>query len=204
LKSDNLLLTITDAPVVSVVGVADTEICSDSPSYVIAGATALNESSVLWSTAGDGTFVNNTILNPTYVPGAADRASATVTLTITAFGNGSCASVPVNLILNITPAAAVSAGVDAEICGTGVYTLGGSFSNSPSAQWSTSGTGSFNGGGVFGAATTYTPGAADITAGTVTLTLTTGDPAGECGLKSDNHGCSCGECSGRSRYGDLQ
>src|SRR6185369_10718676 len=96
------------------------------------------------------------------------------------------AAVPKNLVLNITPAVVVNAGIDAAICETGVYTLTGSISHAPSAQWTRSGTGAFNGGGVFGTATTYTPSAADITAGTVTLTLTSGDPAGECGVKVDN------------------
>lgn len=78
------------------------------------------------------------------------------------------------------------AGFNTSICADGTYLLntpspsiGGSAS---SATWSTSGTGTFNGGGVFGTATTYTPSAADVIAGSVTITLTTNDPdgAGDC------------------------
>src|SRR4030095_15935883 len=52
-----------------------------------------------------------------------------------------------------------------------------------SATWSTSGTGNFDNSSSVNA--TYTPSAADITAGTVTLTLTTNDPAGPCGAVND-------------------
>lgn len=45
-------------------------------------------------------------------------------------------------------------------------------------NWTTSGTGAFDGGGVWGIATTYTPSAADIVSGGVTLTLTTNNPGG--------------------------
>ncbi len=47
-------------------------------------------------------------------------------------------------------------------------------------SWSTSGDGTFNGGGVFTTSTAYIFGANDITNGTVTLTLTSDDPAGPC------------------------
>nr|HMQ62440.1 SdrD B-like domain-containing protein [Flavilitoribacter sp.] len=46
------------------------------------------------------------------------------------------------------------------------------------AVWTTSGTGAFDGSGVWGVATTYTPSAADIASGGVVLTLTTNDPGG--------------------------
>lgn len=46
--------------------------------------------------------------------------------------------------------------------------------------WSSSGTGSFTGGTAFGTATAYVPSVADKAAGTITLTLTSADPAGPC------------------------
>ncbi|MBK7732346.1 MAG: hypothetical protein IPI37_06200 [Bacteroidales bacterium] len=52
-----------------------------------------------------------------------------------------------------------------------------------SATWSTSGTGSF--GNATGLSTTYTPSAADISSGSVTLTLTTNNPTGPCPAVSD-------------------
>lgn len=53
------------------------------------------------------------------------------------------------------------------------------------ATWSSpDGNGTFDGGTNFGTATTYTPSAADAARGTVTLVLTSDDPAGPCGLVS--------------------
>lgn len=49
-----------------------------------------------------------------------------------------------------------------------------------SGTWSSSGTGSFTGGTAFGTATAYVPSTADKNAGTITLTLTSVDPAGPC------------------------
>lgn len=49
-----------------------------------------------------------------------------------------------------------------------------------SGTWSSSGTGSFTGGTAFGTATAYVPSTADKNAGTITLTLTSADPAGPC------------------------
>jgi len=52
-----------------------------------------------------------------------------------------------------------------------------------SSTWTTSGTGTFNDVTIVNAV--YTPSAADITAGTVTLTITTNDPVGTCTAVSD-------------------
>lgn len=72
-----------------------------------------------------------------------------------------------------------NAGANASVCDGADYTLGGSIGGSAtSATWSTSGTGTFNPSNVFGTATSYTPSPADITAGTVVITLTTDDPDG--------------------------
>lgn len=41
--------------------------------------------SVLWTTAGDGTFDDDTALDATYTPGPADVAGVSVTLTLTGY-----------------------------------------------------------------------------------------------------------------------
>lgn len=75
-------------------------ICPDSP-YTLAGATAQNYSSLLWTTSGDGTFNDAALLNPVYTPGANDMVSGTVTLTITAQGSGA-GSVCVPAVSSVT------------------------------------------------------------------------------------------------------
>lgn len=62
--------------------------CTPDP-YVLPDATASFYKNLLWTTSGDGTFDNNTILHPTYSPGSGDLLAGTVTLTLTAQGMGS-------------------------------------------------------------------------------------------------------------------
>ncbi len=57
--------------------------------FVLSAATASDYSSLLWTTSGDGTFNDVTLLKPIYIPGPNDLSSGTVTLTITAQGFGS-------------------------------------------------------------------------------------------------------------------
>ena len=94
-------------------------------------------------------------------------------------GTGNCTF---NVIIGISPTAAAS--VDQTICYTGSATLNGSFGGgASSAGWTSLGDGTFNNANLMNAI--YTPGAADITNGTVTLVLTTNDPAGPCIAASD-------------------
>jgi hypothetical protein len=58
------------------------------------------------------------------------------------------------------------------------YTCGSVGGGATTGTWTTAGTGTFNNANALNAV--YTPSATDITAGTVTLTLTTNDPAGPC------------------------
>ena len=62
-----------------------------------------------------------------------------------------------------------NAGVDGSVCTGYSYNLNGSVINSTSSLWTSSGTGSF--GNAANPSTTYTPSAADATAGNVNLTL---------------------------------
>ncbi len=71
--------------------------------------------------------------------------------------------------------------LDQTICSTGTATLAGIIGGSAaSATWS-GGTGTYAPNNTTLNAV-YTPSAAEITAGTVTLTLTTNDPAGPCNV----------------------
>ncbi len=80
--------------------------------------------------------------------------------------------------------ATVNAGPDQNICSNTPASLAGTIGGSASsATWTTSGTGSF--GNATGLSTTYTPSAADISSGSVTLTLTTNNPTGPCPAVSD-------------------
>ncbi|MDM8002222.1 MAG: hypothetical protein QUS66_04810, partial [Bacteroidota bacterium] len=91
-------------------------------------------------------------------------------------------SAPVDVLIG--EPATVSAGPDQTICSTSSATITGTRGGSAnSTTWTTSGTGTF--GNASSLSTTYAPSVADITAGSVTLTITTNNPAGPCPAVSD-------------------
>ena len=143
-------------------------ICEDD-SLIISGASTTS-SSYTWSSNGDGIFINENTLSPTYTPGITDIANGSVVVTLQATGNLPCApSVSDNLTIDISRKAIVDAGVNAEICETGNYILSATENFTQSVSWITNGDGEFSNENVLNP--TYTPGTADISNGMVTLTL---------------------------------
>ncbi|MCU0396482.1 MAG: gliding motility-associated C-terminal domain-containing protein [Cyclobacteriaceae bacterium] len=179
---DDLIVTITPVPIVN--AGADQEICSGQ-TVSLTGLIGGSASSATWTTSGDGTFDNAGSLTAIYTPGANDISTGTVTLTLTTNDPaGNCPSVNDAAVITITPAATVNAGADQEICSDQTVNLIGVIGGSASsASWTTSGDGTFDNAGSLTAI--YTPGVNDIIAGTVTLTLTTDDPAGNCPSVND-------------------
>lgn len=87
------------------------------------------------------------------------------------------------LVITSTNRPTVTVADPGTICSSQVIdlTLGASISPADlGGTWSSSGNGDFTTGTDFATATTYVPGSGDITAGQVTLTLTTNDPDGAC------------------------
>lgn len=78
----------------------DGEICAGE-TFACQGA-ATNYNSVLWTTAGDGTFSDPSILNPVYTPGNLDVNQGVVVLTFTAYGSGGTFAAD-DLILTVNP-----------------------------------------------------------------------------------------------------
>src|SRR5690606_13091893 len=147
---------------------------------LLAGTIGGSAGSATWSTAGDGSFNNIAALNAIYTPGPGDIAAGTVTLTLTTDDPaGVCDAVSDDVVITLNPAATVDAGAPQSVCEGSTVTLAGSIGGSAgSAVWTTSGDGSFNNASLLNAV--YTPGANDLLTGTVTLTLTSDDPAGPC------------------------
>ncbi|PCH96007.1 MAG: hypothetical protein COB85_04085, partial [Bacteroidetes bacterium] len=182
--SDNNTLTIDAAATVS--AAADDVICEGSM-YTLSGSIGGSASTIVWSTSGSGSFDDTTILAAIYAPSAGDITSGSVTLTITSDDPiGPCPSVFDAMVLTINTVATVSANIDTAICEGSTYMLSGSMGGSAtSVTWTTSGSGSFNDVSLLNA--TYSPSNTDITAGSVTLTLTSDDPdgAGPCTTAMD-------------------
>ena len=96
-----------------------------------------------------------------------------------------CSDAVSTVDLTVSAKANANAGADQEVCaGNPAVTLAGSISGAAlSATWS-GGTGTFSpNANTLNAV--YTPSAAEIAAGSVTLTLTTNDPPGSCNAASD-------------------
>ncbi|MBX2946931.1 MAG: PKD domain-containing protein [Cyclobacteriaceae bacterium] len=170
--TDVMVLTIT--PSVTVSAGSNAETCA-GVTFNFASqstpATATNFQSLLWTTTGSGTLVNETTLTPSYTPAVSDLGS--ITFTLTAVGNGSCPTVQSQMQLAITPAPVVSAGSNQEICEGLTFNFNtqsspATASNFSSITWTTNGTGTiFNGNTL---TPTYVPSPGET--GTLTFTLT--------------------------------
>lgn len=79
--TDSTTVTVTPLPTASAGN--DTTVCVTVGQIQLNGQSA-NSSSVLWTTSGDGTFLNPSTLNAIYYPGVNDKATLYVNLTLTA------------------------------------------------------------------------------------------------------------------------
>jgi len=182
---DAMILTISNDATTSAGN--DSTICSGLP-ITLSGTMGGGATGVTWTTGGTGTFDNATLLAATYTPSAADIAGVSLKLYITTNdpdGAGPCLAAVDSMVLTIDPIATVSANIDDVICSGSTYVLTGSRGGGASSStWSSSGDGGFDDVSIVGAE--YTPGVADIAAGTVTLKITTDDPAGPCLVVADS------------------
>jgi acetolactate synthase small subunit len=186
--SDAMTLNITQAPTANAGN--DEAVCQGDDLDLSTSTTppsASDFSILLWSSSGSGAFSDAAALAPVYTPSAADIASGSVTLTLTANGNGSCAAATDNMVLTLAEPPTASAGSDEAVCSTETLDLSASVSpptasDFSSLSWTTSGSGAFN--DINALTPIYTPSAADITSGSVILTLTANGNA-SCAPASD-------------------
>ncbi|ANE53219.1 hypothetical protein [Flavisolibacter tropicus] len=175
-------ITVNPLPTVSAGG-PDVVCQSATPSAITLTGASVGGSATTgaWSiTSGGGTLSNTAQTNNpagvTYTP--APGFSGIVTLTLTTNAPAPCQAISGTRTITVNPLPTVSAGAAQTICSNGTATLNGSFAGgATSATWTTSGSGTFSNNTP---SAVYTPSAADISAGSVTLTYTTNDPAGPC------------------------
>ncbi len=165
--SSSLVITVAPAPTANA-NVDDT-VCENN-TYALSGS-ATNQQSILWTTAGDGTFDDATSLTANYTPGSNDIASGSATLTLTAYAIAPCATNAVDdMILTVQQFPTANAGSNDTIGDNATYTLSGLAANQQSVLWTTAGDGTFDDATLLAA--TYTPGVNDIANDSVILTLT--------------------------------
>ena len=125
----------------------NTTFCALNP-VTLSSAQAQDYASLAWTTSGDGTFDNDTILHPVYTPGVNDIIAGNVVLSLTATGKGNAGTCQpavsaVHISLSLVLSAAISTAVPCfgipggtvTLTASGgtepyTYTLGGNSNNS--------------------------------------------------------------------------
>ncbi len=167
-------ITITPAPTIS--AGADQTFCVPSGTISLAGSVTVATGGQ-WTTTGGGTLTNPTSLTgATYIPSTAENNTSTtlnINFTLVSTGNATCNAVSDVMVLKLSPLPTVNAESDRTICSTNSNVLIlGKVVGAPISNWTTSGSGTFL--NPASDTTMYTPSNADKTAGSVTLTLTSG------------------------------
>ncbi len=187
--SDELKITINRQAIVTVPN--DYTVCEPT-SINLSGTLGGSATSGAWSIlSGNGVLsvssVTGNVVNANYLPDPSD-VSSVVSFRLTTNdpdGAGPCVEVFDDVDITINESPKVFAGNDFEVCEDQVVNLNGSFSGATSMVTWNGGSGVAQFGNINNAVTTYALTAADITAGFITLTLTTNDPVGVCDPVSD-------------------
>ncbi len=181
-QTDNMILSFDPAPTVD--AGADQTVCGNNANVQLNGTITIATGGN-WSSSGDGSFDNSTLMNATYTPGATDIANGTVRLYLSTTGNFTCNTEVDSMDITITLAPTINAGVDQTSCSNSAeVTLSATTNGVPTGGIWTGGTGSFNPGNS-ALNTLYNPSAPEIANGNVTLTVTsTGN--GTCTEVSDD------------------
>ncbi len=180
--NDQVIITIAAATSVS--AGPDQIICIGNSASLV-GITGGSGASGSWS-GGTGTYSpDNTSPSAVYTPSVTEAEAGIASLTFTSGNTGSCPVSSDQMVITINQLPTANAGSTQRICSGSGITLSGSIGGSAaSGTWS-------GGNGVFSPNSTtlnavYTASNAEFTAGSVTLTLTTNDPAGPCSFSSSN------------------
>ena len=165
---DSVLIVFTPAPIAN--AGEDQTVCANNADVNLNG-NVIGATGGIWS-GGNGTFNPSAdIPNPVYTPSTIEIASGSVTLIFTTSGNGNCNPVSDDILITISEAPIVNAGTDMEYCSNNAdIALNGFVSGASGGVWS-------GGLGVFSPDNQalnaiYTPSAAEISLGTLVLTLT--------------------------------
>jgi gliding motility-associated-like protein len=178
-ESDTMEILFTSAALVDA-GIPDTIfVCENNTAVSLGGSVSGVTTTGKWLSSGTGVFSpDNLDLNANYQPSIADITAGEVWIFLESTSNGGCVPVQDSLLVSFTPAPVVNAGTNFIACSNDAAivlsgTVGGGTST---GVWS-------GGNGIYaldsadlGAA--YTPTAAEITGGTMFLTLTSTNNGG--------------------------
>jgi hypothetical protein len=179
--SDQLVVSFGSSAAVN--AGADQAICSNSI-ITLTGSISGSTTSATWTSSGSGTFANASSLTTTYIPSSADINAGSVVLTLTTNDPvGPCSLTNDQLVLTFGSSPTVEAGNNQSTCSNIPVNLNGTINGSATANWTSSGTGTFA--SETNLNTTYTPSNEDMNSGSIILTLTGNDASGVCPSISD-------------------
>lgn len=171
-KKDTLVLHVNAAPIVN--ASADQTVCGNNANVNLNGSVGGGANTGRWSTLGSGTFApNDSTLNAVYIPSSADTAAGLVTLVLTSTNYGACNAVTDTMRITITDIPYADAGPATQsVCinNPNISLAGSITGTSSTGKWTSTGTGIFSPNNL-NLNATYTPSAADLSTGTVTLYL---------------------------------
>jgi hypothetical protein len=170
----------------------DTTICEHSS--FVADAEAAYQSSVLWHTAGDGVFVDPTVVKAIYLRGQGDLVAGEITLWIDAQGYAEGQEASDTVQVSLSRSARANAGPDTTICINETLLLSGSAINQDSILWKTDGDGTFDDVKILNA--TYTPGPEDKSKGYAWLRLLAYDSLPCSNINTDRIKITIDQCTG--------
>jgi hypothetical protein len=130
--TDEMILTINPSPTVN--AGPDESFCAGS-TIEITGAAASGYTSLQWTTGGDGTFSDPTLLSPVYTPGIQDIQSGNVVLVLSALSGQACPPVTDSISLTIHALPVVDLGTDTAICANLTYTLDATTAGATGYLW---------------------------------------------------------------------
>lgn len=182
--TDTMHVVFTPAAVVN--SGADTiTVCANNASVSLNGSVTGPTTTGKWTSSGNGIFSpNNSTLNATYIPSAADTAAGQIMLYLESTSNGNCNVVFDSVLVIISNAPKVNAGPNQLICSNDATiqlagsVIGGAFTG----VWS-GGTGTFSPGNT-SLTGSYSPSATELANGSLVLTLTSANN-GTCNAVSD-------------------
>lgn len=180
--TDVVQINLTTAP--SVNAGSNVIVCKNNSTASLSGVVTGPTSSGIW-TGGTGTFnPNSSVLNPLYTPSAAEIATGSATLILGSTINGNCLQVNDTIVISITNAPLVNAGLNLSVCKNNINSvLSGSVTGPTNTGIWSGGSGTFNPNtSVLNA--TYTPSAAELTAGFADIYLASTNN-GSCNLVKD-------------------
>jgi hypothetical protein len=145
-------VTITFSPAPEAYAGNDATICGNE-TYLLDGASALNYSSISWTTSGDGSFSDVNSVNPVYTPGMADIENGSAQLCIHAHAIYPCSDETMNCLNLVLDGPTIGLADTLKLgCDDYDFTnnswlevhLNVSIENGVLLQWETSGDGTFD------------------------------------------------------------